>query len=93
MKLRALFAPIAAVVLCACAGTPFDWDTARKVTPGMSEAQVTALLGKPYMVTSRADRVLWVWSYSSAFEGSKALTIPFRDGLVLEAPPIPATFR
>lgn len=84
---------ILAALLAACAGTAFKWDAARQITTGMSEKEVTALMGPPYLVTSQKNGVIWVWSYADAFAGSKSVSVVFKDGKVVEPPPIPASFK
>lgn len=84
---------IALFALFGCAGTNFSWDSARQIKPGMSEAEVTALVGPPYMTIARGDLLVYTWSYASTFGGTRALSIPFRDGKVVEVPNVPATFK
>ncbi len=84
---------IAALVLSACAvGTPINWNNARQVQVGMTEAQVTALMGRPYMVASRPEGQRWIWTIASAFGGASTMSVTFKDGKVTEVPPIPASF-
>lgn len=80
-------------MLTACAGTNFTWKSARQVQPGMSETEVTNLLGKPYMVRSMGDKVSYIWSYADLAFGNKTLAIDFKDGKVIKAPPIPESFN
>lgn len=82
---------IAAIVLagCATAGTKFEWENARKVTVGMPEDEVVALMGKPNSVTTRADVQVWTWIYVSAglgSVGSRRVTFPMKDGRVTAIP-------
>jgi len=79
--------------LAACAGTPFKWDDARKITEGMTTKEVTALVGAPNSVSSHGDSLIYVWVYVSSFSGSRTLTITFKDGKVTKAPPIPAEYQ
>jgi hypothetical protein len=84
----------AALTLAACAvGTPIKWDRARQVKVGMSEREVTALMGNPYMVTSRPDGQRWIWALGNSFGGSQSMSVTFKDGKVTEVPPIPASFK
>lgn len=92
--LKRLIAAATLATLAGCAGTPINWDKARTITPGMTQAEVTAVMGSPYLVRSTATGQLWVWSYAGAFNGTKTLSIPFdRSGRVAEAPPIPDSFK
>lgn len=79
--------------IASCAGTPFNWDDARKITPGMNEQQLTDLMGRPYSVTARGDKQIWVWVFTDAFMASKSVSVVMQDGKVIEAPPIPASFN
>ncbi len=92
--LKRLIAAATLAALAGCAGTPINWDKARTIGPGMTQAEVTQVMGSPYLVKSTATGQLWVWSYASAFEGTRTLSIPFdRAGRVQEAPPIPDSFK
>lgn len=81
------------ITLTSCAGTAFNWDSARQIKAGMNEQEVTSIMGAPYLVTSRKDGIVWVWSYADAFAGAKSVSVVFVDGKVVEPPPIPASFR
>lgn len=82
-----------ALILSACAGTAFKWDSARQIKAGMNEQEVTAIMGPPYLVKSQKDGITWVWSYADAFSGSKVVSVVFNDGKVVEPPPIPSSFK
>jgi outer membrane protein assembly factor BamE (lipoprotein component of BamABCDE complex) len=81
--------------LTACAGTPFKWDDARQVKQGMSQTEVTALLGQPYMVRTAGEGTIYTWSHANGMTGSsQAISIPFdKDGKVSKVPVIPEGFR
>ena len=81
------------VSLTGCAGTPITWDKARQLQVGMTEAQVTALMGPPYMVASKPDGQRWVWSHAVAFGGASSLSVTMKDGKVVEVPVIPTSFK
>lgn len=92
--MRILFAVfLSAAVLTGCAGTNFTYEQARRVEVGMTEAEVTRIMGKPYSVVSRPDGQMWVWSRANAFGSAKAVSFRLRDGLVVEVPDIPDSFR
>lgn len=95
MKYRAKFASvIVALSLVACAGTPIDWDQARKIQPGMTEQQVLELLGKPYMVRSAAEGQTWIWSHANTLTGDvRSLSIVMKDGVVERAPSVPSFYK
>lgn len=93
LAMQRVAAMLAVVVVCACAGTPFQWDNARRLREGMTEQEVTALLGAPYLVKSEAGRVVWVWSYADSFAGVRTISVVFQGGRVIQAPEIPNSFR
>ncbi len=76
-----------------CAGTSFKWDQARQVKEGMTEAEVTQLMGAPYLVKSGQDGMVWVWSHADAFAGSRSVSVVIKDGKVTKAPVIPESFK
>lgn len=92
MMLRAILLALTLTV-SACAGTNFNWDTARQIKPGMTEQEVTALMGRPYLVKSAGSQVTWVWSHANALGASKAVSVVFVDGKVSDAPAIPESFK
>lgn len=82
-----------ALFLSACAGTNFSFENARKVQVGMTESEVIGIMGKPFMVTTRGDKVIWVWSHANAFSGAKSVSFVFKDGVVDNVPNLPKTFE
>jgi PBP1b-binding outer membrane lipoprotein LpoB len=83
-----------ALVLSGCAGTDFSYDEARKVKVGMTEDQVTQIMGPPYSVVSRSDGQMWVWSHANGMTGaSRVISFRMVDGKVVEVPTIPASFK
>ncbi len=76
-----------------CAGTPFKWDAARQITPGMTTAEVTRLMGTPTSVLASNELLTYVWVYVSPFSGSRTVRVTFRDGKATAAPPIPPEFQ
>lgn len=91
--IKYICAGLLAVFLTGCAGTKFSYDQARKVQVGMTEAEVTQLMGRPYSVTSRGNEQMWVWSHAKAFSGARAVSFKFSNGRVVEVPSIPESFR
>jgi len=74
------------IAIAGCAGTPFKWDDASKVRNGMTEAEVTAILGKPYSRTQSGSRSVLTWSYADSFGSTaKAVSFVFADGRVTGA--------
>jgi len=82
-----------ALAMSACAGTNFKWDDARQIRTGMTEQEVTALMGQPYLVKSEGSKLTWVWSHANALGASKAVSVVFVDGKVAEQPAIPDSFK
>lgn len=91
--MKTIAAALFALVLAACAGTPFKWDNARQLREGMSEQEVTELMGRPYMVTANANGNVWIWSHSTAFGGAQSLSVIFKDGKAVKVPAVPESFK
>lgn len=92
---KVLAAQLAIVaMLSGCAGTEFSYDQARRVSVGMTEAEVVAIMGPPYSVVSRGDGQMWVWSHANGLTGSsRAVSFKMQDGRVAEVPNIPTSFE
>lgn len=96
-----MYKTLSAVVLalalsaCATAGSKIDWNNARQVKAGMTQQEVSTLLGKPYSVTATGDGTQrWVWVYVNGFSGAhQSAALSFKDGKVVKAFEIPDTFR
>jgi len=69
------------LLLSSCAGTPFQWEDAAKVRNGMTEAEVTAILGKPYSRSQSGNATILTWSFSGLGE-TKAVSYRLVDGRV-----------
>jgi outer membrane protein assembly factor BamE (lipoprotein component of BamABCDE complex) len=68
------------LILVACgAGTPFSWEDTAKVKPGMTEAEVIAIMGKPYSRSASGTQSTLIWNYAS-HDGSKAVALKFENG-------------
>ena len=94
MRVRVLWcAVIVAASLVACAGTDFSFEAARQVKVGMTQAELQQLMGKPYMVTSKGDSEIWIWSHANAFAGAQSVSFILREGKVAQVPRIPETFK
>ena len=82
------------LTLIACAGTPFNFENARQVKVGMAESEVTSLMGSPYLVTTKGEEQIWVWSYANGMSGaSKSISFVMKDGKVISVPTIPDSFK
>lgn len=93
-KLVLIFAALAFLTGCATAGRQVNWDNARKVKVGMSEPEVTALMGSPYMVSSRDSGQRWIWTYVNGWTGAvSTMTVDWKEGKVVSVPAIPSSFK
>jgi outer membrane protein assembly factor BamE (lipoprotein component of BamABCDE complex) len=84
-----------ALTLTGCAGSgKIKWDNARQVKAGMTQAEVTELMGKPYQVTAKGDGIqTWVWVYVNGMTGSsQSAALNFKDGKVIKAFEVPDSF-
>lgn len=93
---KMLIAAHCALLLIGCAGTPFKWADARRIEPGMTKPDVTAMLGAPTRVATipnDATRYVWVWVNTMA-GSTRTLVVDFdKAGRVIKAPPIPDEFQ
>jgi outer membrane protein assembly factor BamE (lipoprotein component of BamABCDE complex) len=93
-KTASILAGLVLLAGCATAGREVDWDKARQVKIGMTESEVTALMGSPYMVSSRDGGQRWIWTYVNGFTGaSSTMTVDWKDGKVVSVPAIPASYK
>lgn len=84
---------LAAIALTACAGTAFNWNQARAIKEGMTAEELQKIMGEPYMVTTRGDETIWVYSQANGFTGShKSVTFVLKDQKVVGLPTIPSSF-
>ena len=98
MKRITLFSLMLAMIMSASPvdAKKFKWDDARQIEAGMSKAQVTELVGKPYSVVAQGDGVVrYVWVHVSYFTGaSRSLVVDFdAQGHVIAKPQIPEEFK
>lgn len=88
--MRAIPVLLLIAAVSGCAGTNFDYDDARQVKIGMTEAQVLDLMDRPYSVVRNGDTEAWVWSRANGFTGSsRTVSFILRDGVVIGIPKIP----
>lgn len=88
--MRALPMLLLVAAVSGCAGTNFDYDDARQVRIGMTEAQVLDLMDKPYSVAQNGNAEIWVWSRANGLTGSvRTVSFILRDGVVIGVPKIP----
>lgn len=92
MKTKLFALLVALVIFAGCVGTPFRWDTARKIQLGMTKAQVQEIMGKPYMVSTVGESEVWMWSYGTGLGTGGAFKVLMKDNKVAEVPKIPDSF-
>jgi|GEM_PF-3441624 outer membrane protein assembly factor BamE (lipoprotein component of BamABCDE complex) len=80
-------------LLSACAGPQLKWSDAGKIKAGMTTEEVTQILGEPNAVSSRDGKLYYTWASRRLCQGSRAVTIDFKDNKVTDAPAIPNTFK
>lgn len=89
MKSIFVLALLSLLAGCASAGTSFEWDNARKVSVGMSEAELVALMGKPNSVATTGDSQQWTWIHVTAGLGgtsSRRVSFGLKNGRVSAVP-------
>jgi hypothetical protein len=78
---------LVAAVLSACAGgRDFSVENAAKISPGMTQDDVKAVMGEPLSVTNYGNKTIWTWARVSGFGGSKSATVTFVNGKVEDSP-------
>jgi outer membrane protein assembly factor BamE (lipoprotein component of BamABCDE complex) len=94
-QMKKFIAMMAVLVLTACAGSgSIKWDDARKLKVGMTEKEVTAVMGSPYQAQGQKDGTYtWVWVDVNLMRGgSQKMTAEFKKGVVVSIPEIPESF-
>jgi len=81
------------VFLGACAGPQFKWSDAGKIKSGMSSEEVTRIMGDPNIVASRDGKLFYTWASRGMCQGSRAVTIEFKENKVTDAPAVPTSFK
>lgn len=86
---------LCALLLSACAGSgTINWEQARQLKVGMTEADLIRTLGQPYSVVSKSDGTqMWIWVSVVAFGGAEHLSVAVRDGKAIQVPIIPDSFK
>ncbi len=85
---------LAAAACAACAGSDFQWNQARQIQPGMSQDQVSALMGSPTDVRTQTYGEAWTWAYLNPRTSSaRAVSVVFRDGRVVYGSGVPEGFK
>lgn len=93
--MKTLIAMVFAVILTGCAGSgSINWDNARQVKAGMTESQLTNLMGHPYSIRAQGDTQIWVWVYVNGLTGSSSsVAVPMKDGKVTADLKVPDSFK
>lgn len=82
------------LMLVGCAGSKFNFADARRVNAGMTTAEVQAIMGKPYMVSSRNGKEIWIWSHANGLTGAhQSISFVFTGGVLESVPKIPDSFK
>jgi hypothetical protein len=77
-----------------CAGSDFQWDQARQIQRGMTEDQVSTLMGSPTGVTTQSYGVVWNWAHlDPRTDSARAVSVVFRDGQVVSGAGVPESFK
>ena len=95
--MKKFIAMLAVLVLTACAGSgSIKWDEARKLKVGMTEKEVTEVMGRPYQaqVVGNDGGYRWVWVDVNLMRGGGAekMSAEFKNGVVVNVPVIPDSF-
>ncbi len=90
-------AVLLSLVLAACAGSgAIKWGDARRIKVGMTESEVSAIMGSPYQsqVIDSDGNYRWVWIHVNVLAGGGAnkMTADFKNGVVVKVPVIPESF-
>lgn len=92
-KMRLALAALALLAAIGCAGTPFDWQAARQIKVGMTEQQVEAIMGAPYLIKSAPEGTTWVWSYANLASQVRTYSVTLNGGKVIAVPDLPANYQ
>ena len=79
MRYSVAYATLSLILVACGAGTPFSWKDTAKVKPGMTEAEVIAIMGKPFSRSESGTESTLIWNYASR-DGSKAVAFKFENG-------------
>ena len=86
---------LCALLLSACAGSGnINWEQARQLKVGMTEAELVRTLGQPYSIVSKSDGTqMWIWVSVVAFGGAEHLSVAMKDGKATQIPIIADSFK
>ncbi len=82
--MKSVIAIALVVALAGCAsGSNFSMDAAGQIKPGMSKAEVVAMLGEPNQKLMTNGNEVWTWARVNVFKGeSQAASVMFVNGVV-----------
>jgi outer membrane protein assembly factor BamE (lipoprotein component of BamABCDE complex) len=84
---RNLLALIVTLAEAGCTSTSSYVEHTRSVQVGMTEQQLTEILGKPDVITKRTDgSQVWVYAFDPWFHGATASYV-LKDGKVVSVAP------
>lgn len=93
--MKKLIVIIAVLFLSACAGSgSIKWNEARKIKVGMTEKEVTEVMGSPYQaqVLGNDGTYRWVWVDVNLMMGTQKMSAELKNGVVVSVPFIPESF-
>jgi hypothetical protein len=76
-----------ALALAACAATNPQWEDAAQVRHGMTEAEVTDLLGAPFERAQSGNIATLTWNVDISFGGTRRVSFRLLNGRVVERVP------
>jgi hypothetical protein len=77
----------AALALAACAAAGPQWEDAARVRRGMSESEVTAILGTPFARAQSGNVATLTWNVDISFGGARTVAFRLLNGKVVERVP------
>jgi hypothetical protein len=89
--MKKFVAVMAVSFLTACAGNSVVWNQARQLKVGMTEKEVTEVMGRPYQAggVDKEETYRWVWVDVDLKTGSQTISAEFKHGTVVSIPFIP----
>ena len=75
------------LALAACAATSHQWEDAAKVHNGMSEAELTAILGAPFARAQSGNIATLTWNVDISFGGTRTISFRLLNDRVVERIP------
>jgi len=90
MRILKVAAFIVPLLLAGCV-SPINWQGARQLRAGMTEPEVTALVGKPDAMSASGNGYVLIWRRYVNGQVQE-LAVPFKDGRVTAVPQVPSSF-